>query len=440
MIARKNIRTVKGIVDWRLCLGCGACSYICPQRKINLVDAVDEGIRPLVADEDCSDCRLCLEVCPGFENDHTALLERPGIDRTVAQDFGPVLEIWEGHATDEEVRHRGSSGGAITALALYCLEREGMNGVLHLQGDQDDPIRNRTCFSQSRQDLIRGTGSRYAPGSVCDELERIESAAAPCVFIGQPSEVTALRKAQKLRPRLDEKVGLAISFFCAGSPATRGTVELLRAKGIDPTEVDEIRYRGLGWPGVFAVRQRSESGFRPLMSYKDSWGALQRFRPYGIFLFPDLSGEDADVSCADAWHRSGDGAQGYSLLVVRTERGRQLLNAAREAGYIVAERVAATRLMEAQQSLVGRRGATWGRTLAFRLLGLPVTRLKGFGGPAAWWSLSGRQKVASIAGTMRRVVQRGYYRPLRLRSERCVPRRSQATNAAKEFASLDVVN
>jgi coenzyme F420 hydrogenase subunit beta len=234
-----------------------------------------------------------------------------------------------------------------------------------------------------------------------------------------------LRKAQKLRPGLDAKVGVAVSFFCAGSPSTRGTVELLRSHEIDPGQIDEIRYRGLGWPGSFAVRQRDETALRPLMSYKESWGALQRFRPYGIFLYPDLAGEDADVSCADAWHRPGDGAEGYSLLVVRTERGRELVHAARRAGYILAERVDGARLAEAQQSIVGRRDAIWGRTLAFRLMGLPVPRLKGFGGAAAWWRLPVRQKLASVFGTLRRVVQRKYYRPLRLNRERCVPRDRQ---------------
>ncbi len=429
MFARKNIRTVKGIVDWRLCLGCGACHYICPARKIELVDAVDEGIRPIVVDEHCAECRLCLDVCPAFENDHSELLQRPGIDPGVAPDFGPVLEVWEGYARDEELRYRGSSGGAITALALYCLEREGMHGVLHLQADPIDPIRNRTCFSHNRADLLRGTGSRYSPGSVCDRLDYIESAPGPCVFIGQPSEVTALRKAQKARATLTEHVGVAISFFCAGSPATRGTVELLRTHGIDPAQVDEIRYRGLGWPGAFAVRTHNETTLRPVTTYKDSWGALQRFRPYGLFLNPDLSGEDADVSCADAWHRAGEGAEGYSLLVVRTERGRRLLCSALNAGYIIAERVDGARLLDAQQSLVGRRAVVWGRTLALRLLGLPVSRQKGFGGARQWWRLSRREKLASIAGTIRRAIQRKYYRPLQLRPERCVPRTSGATSA-----------
>lgn len=424
---RTAICTVQGIADWRLCLGCGACSYICPDRKIELIDALDEGIRPIVSDAQCGPCRSCLEVCPALENDHRTLNLRRGIEPSLKEDFGPVLEIWEGYARDEEVRYRGSSGGAITALALYCLERRHAHGVLHLQGDPADPVRNRTWLSRSRDELIAGTGSRYAPGSVCDSLDLIESAHAECVFIGQPCEVTALRKAQRLKPGLAEKVGLAISFFCAGSPSTRGTVEVLRSNGIDPENVAEIRYRGLGWPGMFAVRTRQESTLRPLLNYRDSWGALQRFRPYGVYLFPDMSGEDADISCADAWNRGDDRNGGYSLIVARTERGREVVRAAIENGYLVATRTDARRLLQAQTSLVGKRGVIWGRVLAFRLLGLPAPRLKGFSGAAAWWKLPLKDKLRSTVGTARRILQRGYFRSLRLDRLSGVVRSSRQT-------------
>lgn len=430
MLFSKRIRTTRGVANWRLCLGCGACAYICPERKIGLADAIDEGIRPLVSDERCGDCRLCLRVCPVYQNDHRDLRLRSGIDVSVFRDFGPVLEIWEGHAREPEVRHRGASGGAITALALYCLERAGMHGALHLQGDPDDPVRNRTRLSRTRRELLAGSGSRYAPGSVCDGLKSVESAPGQCVFIGQPCEVTALRKAQQLRPALHEKVGLAISFFCAGSPSTRGTLELLRAQGIGAGEVGEVRYRGLGWPGMFAVRGRSEEALRPLMTYRESWGALQRFRPYSVYLFPDLSGEDADISCADAWNRSGGESEGYSLLVVRTERGRRTLRAAMDAGYVEAVRVDATRLLQAQPAMAGKRGVFWGRALTFRLLGLPAPKLKGFGGAAAWWRLPLKEKLQSTLGTARRVIRRRYYRPLHFRPESCAPRAAAARSSS----------
>jgi len=380
-----------------------------------------------VRDEICGDCRLCLQVCPAHQNDHRPLADRPGIDRLLWADFGPVLEIWEGYAGDAETRRRGASGGAISALALYCLECEHAHGVLHLQGDPDDPIRNRTVLSVTRAEVLAGTGSRYSPGSVCDGLALVEAAPAPCVFIGQPCELTALRKAQALRPVLRDKVSVAISFFCAGSPATAGTVEAIRKEGIDPCAVSEVRYRGHGWPGAFGVRLRGEAEFRPLRSYQEAWGALQKYRPYGIFLFPDMSGDDADVSCADAWHRPGDGGDGYSLVVVRTERGRQVVEAARKGGYLVLERVDGTRLRTAQRALLGRRGLIWGRSLAFRLLGLPAPVHRGFEGAAAWRKLPLRDKLKSVLGTARRVIQRGYYRPLTLAPADCVPRKPAAS-------------
>ena len=41
-------------------------------------------------------------------------------------EVGYALEIWEGYAADPEIRRLGSSGGLLSALALYCLEKEGM--------------------------------------------------------------------------------------------------------------------------------------------------------------------------------------------------------------------------------------------------------------------------------------------------------------------------
>jgi len=158
------------------------------------------------------------------------------------------------------------------------------------------------------------------------------------------------------------------------------------------------------------------------MTYKKSWGALQRFRPYSIYLFPDLSGEDADISCADAWNRSDGESEGYSLLVVRTPRGREALHAALREGYLTAVRVDAARLLQAQRPLVGKRGIGWGRTFAFRLLGLPAPKLSGFA--AAWWKLPIAEKIKSILGTWRRILQRGYYHPLRVQADACVPRKS----------------
>ncbi|HEY5705667.1 MAG TPA: Coenzyme F420 hydrogenase/dehydrogenase, beta subunit C-terminal domain [Terrimicrobiaceae bacterium] len=409
------MKTVKDITDWRLCLGCGACAYICPKQEIRLVDFIEQGVRPVVEANDCGSCRLCLDVCPAYENDHTSINSTPGLIEEVKPYYGPVLEIWEGHAADPEIRSAGSSGGLITALSLYCLEKEAMHGVLHIGQDPDDPLRNKTTLSRTRTQLMAKTGSRYAPASACDRLDLVESAPGPCVFIGQPTEVTALRKARALRPELDKKVGVSISFFCAGSPARKGTLKLLESMGVNPADVQDLRYRGNGWPGMFAVTLKGDSSPSHFKTYKESWGFVQAYRPFSTHLCPDGTGEDADISCGDPWYRElKEGEPGSSILAVRTEAGRRVVRGAIESGYVKLQPAEPWKLLKSQENLFQKRGAIWGRCATLRAFGLPAPKLKGFSLFKNWLRLSFEDKLRSTLGTARRIIRRNYFKPLRL--------------------------
>lgn len=408
----KSIRHAGDVARWHLCVGCGACASVCPEHKIALTEVIAEGFRPVVDAADCGSCRTCLDVCPAWHNDHTALHQRPGIRPELASACGPVLELWEGHATNRGVRLKGASGGILTALSCFALEHEHLHGVLHVGADPDEPTRNRTVFSRTAAEVIARTGSRYAAASTCDRLDIIANAPGPCVFIGQPSEVTALRKVQRLRPGVDRNIGLVLSFFCAGSPARLGTLRLLESLGVAPAEIRALRYRGEGWPGDFIVEFKSPARPPHRMSYADSWKFVQAFRPFATHLTPDGTGEDADISCGDAWHRAGEpGNPGTSLILVRTETGRAFLHRAEAAGIVALNAIPAASLFKSQRHLIAKRGAVAGRVFALRLLGLPAPRLRGFDLWSNWRLLSWRQRVRSVFGTIRRIIARGYLRP-----------------------------
>lgn len=407
----KRLRKLQDVTRWRLCLGCGACRWFCPQQAIRLVEFPAEGIRPVVDTTRCgADC-TCLHVCPVVASEFfvPAPLPRNGVEK----EWGPILELWEGHATDPQIRYSGSSGGALTAIAAYCLEKRGMEGVLHIGADFEDPLRNRTYLSRSRGDLLQRTGSRYAPASVCDRLDWVEAAQQPCVVIGRPVEIAALRNAERLRPGLRAKVGVALSFFCAESPASAGTAALLQRLGVAPSEVEEVRYRGCGWPGEFTVRRRGEAEPSLRLNYQESWGFLQAYRPWAAHLWPDGTGELADISCGDPWYEAPDGSNpGFSLIVVRTERGREILHGAMAAGYLDLKRAELWKLEKSQAGLLEKKGAIWGRRLALRMLGLPVTEFRGLDLFHCWKRLPFKAKVKSVLGTLRRVLLRKLYRPV----------------------------
>lgn len=314
------------VARWRLCIGCGACAFACEKKNIILEDVIDTGIRPTFCGTECGECTKCIEVCPGLGVNHDSQGNKEIFLTELRESWGPVLEVWEGHAADPEVRYLGSSGGAATTIALYCLETRLTGGVLHIGKDEGEPWRNRGVISRTRQDLLFRTGSRYSPASVCDGLEAIHSVSKPIVFLGKPCDVQGLKKTQSVKEELAGKIGLAIGIFCAGTPSTLGTLELLKSLKIDAKSVEEVRYRGKGWPGKFSVKLKGEEPVNQEVSYRESWGFLQRYRPFRCYLCPDGTSEFADISCGDPWYREiKENDPGYSLVLVRTEKGRKVL-------------------------------------------------------------------------------------------------------------------
>ena len=401
---------------WRLCLGCGMCRFLAGDDRLRLIDLPDEGIRPFVCTDDLSTAAEFFTACPvrpGAVENRIDCPARYGKDLAVG--FGPVRSIFEGYAADPEIRYRGASGGLLTALSLFCIERLGMAGVLHTGQDPDNPIRNRTRLSRSRDQLLAAAGSRYAPGSVCDGLHRVREAPSPCVFIGRPVEVSALAKARQLLPGLEARVGLVLSFFCAEAPSTRGTIDLLERLGVDPAELEELSYRGRGWPGFFAARRRGEQNAAARMTYRESWAFLQAYRPWSAHLWPDGTGEMADISCGDPWYEEPDGVNpGFSLVVVRTARGESILRGAVEAGYLGLQPAEPWKLIHSQQGLVSKKGAVWGRLVAMRLFGIPVPYYPQYHLFENWRRLPAGEKLRSTVGTVRRIVNRGYWKPMEL--------------------------
>ena len=250
----RQIRTLPDVIGWDLCSGCGACCYACPTGVVSLVNIASAGIRPSFSPEGCGSCVECLPICPGFRVEGNLLADASSKAQDRADELGPYLEIWEGFATDKEIRFKGSSGGVLSAISLYCLEREDMEFVLHAGMDESKPWTNKTVQSRNRSDILKQTGSRYAPASPCDGLKAIEESSRPCVFIGKPCDTEAVAMLRRERPKLSQNLGLVLTFFCAGVPNSKGTLDLLKSLDVAPETISSVRYRGEGWPGGFKVR------------------------------------------------------------------------------------------------------------------------------------------------------------------------------------------
>jgi coenzyme F420 hydrogenase subunit beta len=163
---------------------------------------------------------------------------------------------------------------------------------------------------------------------------------------------------------------------------------------------------------MYTVRQLGEKFPSHKMPYEDSWGFLEKYRPHRCHLCPDGTGEFADLSCGDPWYREiAKNEPGYSLVVVRTERGRKILHGATAAGYVHLARAENIILEQSQKNLLAKRSAIWGRLVTMKAFGIPTPRLRGFALFKNWRGLPAKDKLRSILGTGKRIIFRGYSRP-----------------------------
>jgi coenzyme F420 hydrogenase subunit beta len=415
--------SIKSVVRRHLCTGCGACAGMAP-KLFRMEDNPQTGLRPVrvgtVADPASE--RQALAVCPGAgagPKPAPAPATPLAADTPCTKEWGSVLEVWEGHAADAAMRWRGSSGGAITALAAFALESGAAEGVVHVRQSSDNALLNESTISRTAEELLAAAGSRYAPASPCDRLDDVAASSGPLVFIGKPCDVQAAAAAAERHTGIARNIALTMSIFCAGAPSTDGTRALLSALGVPPdATVTGIRYRGEGWPGEMAASYLSASGevhSTRGISYEEGWGnILQKHRQWRCHLCADHTGEFADISVGDPWDKPRDGGdpQGSSLIVVRSARGRDFLNRAIAAGAITAAPRPLGSLAAAQPNLVRTRRILFGRLLGLRILGLAAPNYSGWQLASLWlFRTKLRDKAGSVLGTVRRAVRRKLWAP-----------------------------
>jgi len=350
-------------------------------------------------------------VCPGISLIHQSFHHDAIAE--LATSWGQVLSLYEGYAVEKSIRWEGSSGGIVTALALYAVEKMGYEGVLHIKADPDNPTQNIPVMSRSRNDILSTLGSRYAPAAPCQTFGMMTEGAGPFMFIGKPCDVAALRKAQDMNPELKRKVGLVVSIFCAGTPTTHGTEKVLERMGVnDISNVSEFDYRGHGWPGHTYATLKDGSDVNAL-TYEQAWGeVLSKHGQLRCRLCPDSTGEFADISCGDPWYREVTPDDiGRSLVLIRTKSGQQFWESTIKQQAVTVEPAQAWMLPKSQESIHKRRLKVFGRLKAMRAFGIPVPEYAGFNLRTSWMSLPFVTRMRVYAGTLKRIVLRRWFNP-----------------------------
>ena len=378
-------RAVAEVVTTQNCSGCGACTQLDRGLEMRL-DAAGYArpVRTGPAATRPDAARTFDQICPGRRVESP----RPA-GATLHPTLGPVLQAWQAWAADPELRHRGSSGGTLTALVAWLTETGEVASFTGAQAEPGQPQRTVSVRITSRDEALAAAGSRYAPVSAVAAADALTPGTG---LVGKPCEISAARGLLDARRAAGTTTAaptaadpLLLSFFCAGTPSQHATDSLVRDLGVaEGTPLRDLWYRGRGWPGHFTAERADGSSVRT--TYDESWGQhLGKTTQWRCKICPDGVGESSDITAADYWHTDEQGyplfneGDGCSALLARTPRGREVLTRAFAAGVLVGRPLDLDALAGVQPLQVSRRTTLLGRLVGARLAGRQVPRYHGFG-------------------------------------------------------------
>ncbi len=376
------------------CVGCGLC-----RSELGVEMKPDEKgfLRPEFQNDDKTK-RFLQDACP--ITDASKETEYPV--------WGRSRGAYAAFAKDNDLRKKASSGGVITALAVFLLESGTVDGIIHVKADEKQPTLTVCRVSTTREEIEEGCGSRYSISSPWLELSEMIEPGKKYAAIGKPCDIKALRRLKEAKGSYSNIIYL-LSFFCAGLPSKQANERLLQELGC-VEECKSLTYRGNGWPGYATAT--GKSGKEYTMEYSKAWGGIlgRNVHPYCRVCFDGI-GEAADIACGDGWYISESQTPDFSerdgrnIVFVRTNLGEEMYRAAVDAGAIDStEWEDLSQLEIIQKYQFTRRTSMRERLLAYRLFcrRVPLYDKK----KMAMLSMKGnmKEKARVFLGTAKRIL------------------------------------
>ena len=301
------------------CCGCRACEHSCPAKCITFVKNAEGFLCPSLEESQCLNCGSCLKVCPQFNN----------------IDLNEPSEVYAAITRDADLLKKSTSGGAMSVFAKNIIE---LGGVVFGSVLNTKDWLVSFDYTETLNGLAAFRGSKYVQSDTVDSYKTVFEMLKKdrwVMFVGTPCQVAGLKMFLTFKHVSQEKL-FAVDILCHGVPSPTLFIEHVkyseqkyRQKLIDFSFRDKTVFPNKTalkyvFPNkTIVVLGRCDTYFEAFISgssYRDCCYSCKFATHKRI----------GDVSLGDYWgikkhHPDFDSSNGVSLILVNTERGKQML-------------------------------------------------------------------------------------------------------------------
>lgn len=310
------------VLDEGLCTGCGACVNLCPYQVIYRDRTVQ--LHPC----DLEDGK-CYAFCPRTATDLIALKKLLFEGADLTPEIGPVKGYYFSRAVDSGLRAAAQHGATVTALMELALSEGLIDSAIISSRNQE--FLPQGVIVKNREEIRRHAGSKFTVSPTAAAFNQLATPdAGKAGVVATPCQALALAK-MKLKPAREDntrinQLSLVIGLYCGWTLSAEKYAKLLLDKNIAPESITKMDIPA----GKNVLEIHTDDGLKTI-PFEEVQACIREACRYCM----DSTAEYADVSVGSArFAGEWEEVRGWNQLIVRTNRGKELIDLAVKKGIL----------------------------------------------------------------------------------------------------------
>ena len=331
----------KHVLEEGLCTGCGACVNLCPYQVIYHDRTVQ-----------LHNCDLedgnCYAFCPRTPSDLAVLKKLLFKSDDLTTEIGAVKGYYFSRAVDPELRKIAQHGATVTALMEFALFEGLIDSAIVSSRDQEF-MQNGTIVND-KIEIRKNAGSKFTVSPTVAAFNRVATEDKGNIgVVATPCQALALAKmklVKKDNPKINQ-LKLVIGLYCGWTLSAENFTKLLLEKNIDLESIIKMDVPA----GKNILELLANNGVKSI-----PFDEVQNCIREACLYCMDSTAEYADVSVGSArFAGSWDDVRQWNQLIVRTARGRELVDLAVKRGVLEIREATAASLKELKDAAVNKK-------------------------------------------------------------------------------------